>query len=158
MTRFVDGVVLVFKWVGAAAIAGMMFLTCIDVVLRAAGSPILGAVEVVGFMATIGVACSLPYTHKMGGHVGVDMIVRKLSPKTQGAVDAVTGALATVLFAVVSWRCFLYAETLRKSGEVSMTLEFPAFIFVHFLGLAFAALALTILAGVIDSAKKAVRG
>jgi TRAP-type C4-dicarboxylate transport system permease small subunit len=157
MRNIVDRVVQVFKIIGAAAIAGMMFLTCLDVILRAAGRPIFGAVEVVGFMATIGVACSLPYTHQQAGHVGVDMIIRRLSSRAQGVVDLVTGAAAMILFAIVSWRCFVYAENLRKTGEVSMTLEFPAYIFVYFLGVAFAALCLTMLVNIVDSARQAVQ-
>lgn len=157
MSKFVDRVVQVFKWIGAAAIAGMMFLTCIDVIMRIAGRPILGAVEIVGFMATIGVACSLPYTHQESGHVGVDMIIRKLSDRGQGLVDSITGLASFILFALVSWRCFVYGDTLRASGEVSMTLEFPAYIFVHFLGVAFAGLCLTILAGLVSSIKRVVQ-
>jgi TRAP-type C4-dicarboxylate transport system permease small subunit len=114
MRTYVDRVILVFKWIGAAAIAGMMFLTCLDVILRAAGRPIFGAVEIVGFMATIGVACSLPYTHQQSGHVGVDMLIRRLSPRAQGVVDFITNSAAMILFAVVSWRCFVYGENLRK--------------------------------------------
>ena len=109
----------------AAAIAAMMFLTCVDVVLRATGRPILGAVEIVGFLATIGLACSMPYAHQSGGHAGVDMLIRHFSPRVQGWVDTITGLVTTVLFLLVSWRCFVYAENLRRTGEVSMTLEFP---------------------------------
>jgi TRAP-type C4-dicarboxylate transport system permease small subunit len=157
MRTYVDRVILVFKWIGAAAIAGMMFLTCLDVILRAAGRPIFGAVEIVGFMATIGVACSLPYTHQQSGHVGVDMLIRRLSPRAQGVVDFITNSAAMILFAVVSWRCFVYGENLRKTGEVSMTLEFPAYIFVYFLGVAFAALCLAILVQVADAGRQAVQ-
>jgi TRAP-type transport system small permease protein len=143
-----------FKWVGAASIAGMMFLSCADIIMRAAGKPILGAVESVGFMATIALACSLPYTHIMRGHVGVDMVVRKLPDRAQGLVDLVTSIISVILFTIVAWQCFLYANTLKASGEVSMTLEFPAYVFVHFIGLAFVVLCLAILIDVCNAARK----
>ncbi len=156
MKKAVDGLVSLLKWIGAFSIAGMMLLTCADVVMRAAGRPIWGAVEVAGFLATIALACALPFTHVMRGHVGVDMVVRHLPERLQAVVDLITGLLATLLFILVSWRSFLYATTLKKSGEVSMTLEFPAYVFVYFIGFAFAVLSLAILLDVIYSFKKAV--
>lgn len=156
MNKAINGLVTFIKWIGAIAIAVMMFLTCADVIMRAAGRPIFGAVEIVGFLATTALACSLPYTHVARGHVGVDLLVRRLPPRVQAVVDSITGLLALVLFAIVSWRCFLYAKTLKNSGEVSMTLEFPAYYFVYLIGLAFAVLTLTILVDLVKNVEKAV--
>ena len=156
MKKTVDFLVNLLKWIGAASIAVMMFLTCLDVILRALNRPLAGAVEITGFLATIGLACSLPYTHVNHGHVGVDMLVRHLPSKGQGLVDLVTGTLALGLFAIISWRCFVYGVTLQQSGEVSMTLGWPSYIFVHLIGFAFAVLVLTITTDVINAWKKVI--
>ncbi len=155
MKKYVDSLVALLKWIGASSIAVMMFLTCADVIMRAFGRPIGGAVEITGFLAIIALACAMPYTHAMKGHVGVDMVVRHLPKRARGAVDLVTGVLGTLLFIIISWRSFLYASTLKNSGEVSMTLEFPSYIFVYFISFAFAVLTLVILFDVINSFKKA---
>jgi TRAP-type C4-dicarboxylate transport system permease small subunit len=142
MRAFTDALVTVLKWVGAFAIAGMMLMVCADVIMRALGTPIRGAVEITGFLATTALACSLPFTHVVRGHVGVDMLVRKMPERHQAVVDSVTSALALVMFAIVSWRCFVYGANLKATGEVSMTLGMPTYYFVYFIGVAFIVLCL----------------
>jgi len=99
-------------------------------------------------------ACAMPYTHAVGGHVGVDLLIRRLSPRWQGRVDAVTSFLALGLFAIVAWRMFLYAESLKRSGEVSMTLELPSYLLVYGVSVAFVILSLVVLQQFIMSLQK----
>jgi TRAP-type C4-dicarboxylate transport system permease small subunit len=113
------------KVIGAICLAGMMLLTCVDVVGRAFGYPIFGSVEIVGFMATLAVVMAMPYTHQVQGHIGVEIIVRLFSEKTQTIIEICTGILSLILFAIVTWRMTVYADTMEKSGEVSMNLELP---------------------------------
>jgi len=153
----VDRLVALLKRIGGAALVGMVVMTCFDVVTRYFGHPIFGAVEIVSFMATILLACAMPLTEVEKGHVGVDLFVRKLSPRAQAITDAVTGLISTLLFAVVSWRMFLYAATIRKSGEVSMSLQWPTHVFVYLVAVAFAVLSLVILSQFLDNARKAIR-
>jgi len=77
--KTIDWIVEKLKIVGAACLVGMTFLTCADVVGRLFLHPIFGSVEIVAFMATLSVAMALPYTHKIQGHVGVEILVRLLS-------------------------------------------------------------------------------
>lgn len=119
------------KVVGAACLVGMMGLTCVDVVGRFFKHPIFGSVELVGFMATIAVAMALPYTHKVDGHVGVEIVVRLFSDRTREVIALCTSFLSLLLFAVVTWRMTLYARTMHASGEVSMNLEFPEYAVIY---------------------------
>jgi len=135
--KAIDRLVSIFKVFGAACIAGMMFLTCSDVIGRLFGHPILGAEEIVGFMAALAMAAAMPYTHAMHAHVGVDMLVKELSPKAQAIVDSITNFLALVLFALMGWQTWLYAGALKRSGQVSMTLELPSYYVVYFLAFCF---------------------
>lgn len=113
------------KIIGAACLVGMMLLTCVDVVGRAFGHPIFGSVEIVGYMAILSVVMAMPYTHQVQGHIGVEIIVRLFSEKTQTIIEICTGILSLILFAIVTWRMAVYASTMEKSGEVSMNLELP---------------------------------
>lgn len=153
---FIDHLVVALKRIGGLALVGMMLLTCFDVAFRAFGTPIFGAVEIVSFMATILLACAMPQTHQENGHVGVDLFIRKLKPQTQAVVDSVTNVVAALLFGLVCWRMIIYAGTMRKSGEVSMTLEFPAYILVYVVSVAFGVLALVIATGAVYKIKEAV--
>ena len=114
-----------FKVLGAVSLVGMAALTCVDVVGRLFGHPIFGSVEIVGFLATLTVALALPYTHQVKGHIGVEILVHLFSERTQTIIDLCTSIFSMGLFALITWRMFVYARTMQKAGEVSMNLEFP---------------------------------
>ena len=116
--------------IGALCIVGMTFLTVADVIGRFFRHPIFGSVEIVGFMATLAVASALPYTHKIKGHVGVEILVRLFSKRTQAIIDICTGILSLCLFGLVTWRMTLYANTMWRSGQVSISLELPEYVII----------------------------
>jgi TRAP-type C4-dicarboxylate transport system permease small subunit len=136
---------------GAICLVGMMALTCADVVGRYFGHPIFGSVEIVGFMATLAVALALPYTHQEKGHIGVEILVRLFSAKTQSVIELITSFISLALFAVVTWRMAVYARTMQKSGEVSMNLQFPEAIIIYVTAFCFLMFALMILQDIAKS-------
>ena len=142
------------KIIGAACLVGMTFLTCIDVVGRALGHPIFGSVEIVGFMATLAVVMAMPYTHQVQGHIGVEILVRILSEKTQTIIDICTGILSLILFSVISWRMAVYAHTMQESGEVSMNLELPEHAIIYVTAFCLVVFTLIILKDVINNIGK----
>jgi TRAP-type C4-dicarboxylate transport system permease small subunit len=142
------------KLVGAVALTAMMMLTVVDVIGRFFKSPIFGSVELVGFLATIVVAAALPYTYKMDGHVGVEILVRLLPEKTQTVMDIVTRTLTLILFVLITWQMFLYAEDIYKTGEVSMNLEFPIYYLVYLLSFALLVFTVTIVESIVQDIMK----
>lgn len=132
------------KLIGAVALTVMMMLTVVDVIGRFFKSPIFGSVELVGFLATIVVAAALPYTYKMDGHVGVEILVRLLPDKSQIWIDIITRILTLVLFILITWQMFLYAEDIQHTGEVSMNLQFPIYYIVYLLSFALLIFTVTI--------------
>jgi TRAP-type C4-dicarboxylate transport system permease small subunit len=121
------------KIIGATALTAMMLLTVVDVIGRFFKYPIFGSVELVGILATIVVAAALPYTYKVDGHVGVEILVRLLSQRAQIIIDLFTRTLSLFLFCLVTWQMFLYAADIHDTGEVSMNLEFPIYYIVYLL-------------------------
>ena len=151
---FIQWIVDKMKIVGAVCLVGMTMLTCADVVGRAFGHPIFGSVEIVGFMATLTVVMALPYTHQENGHIGVELVVRRLSEKTQTIIDISTGVLSLALFAVVTWRMMVYALTMQESGEVSMNLELPEHLIVYVAAFCFLVFTFNILDSIIKHIRK----
>ncbi len=133
------------KMIGMTALVGMMMLTVIDVIGRFFKHPIFGSVELVGFFATIIVATALPYTYKMEGHVGVEILVRLLSKKVQLVIDIFTRFISLLLFCLITWQMFLYANDIKHSGEVSMNIEFPIYLIVYLLAFGLLAFSVTII-------------
>jgi TRAP-type C4-dicarboxylate transport system permease small subunit len=154
--KIVDKLVVIFKVFGAACITGMMLLTCSDVIGRLFGHPLLGAEEIVGLMAAMAMAAAMPYAHAMHAHVGVDMLVKELSPKQQAIIDAITNTLAFILFILMGWQTWLYAFDLKNSGQVSMTLQLPSYYVVFFLSFCFFVFCAVILVEIFQHIHKAV--
>ena len=150
----VDKLIVIVKRIGGAALVGMMLVTCVDVIFRAFDRPIFGAVEIVSFMATMVLACAMPLTERERGHVGVDLFIRKLSTRAQAVFGAATNLASTILFGLVAWQMFLYAANMKKTGEVSMSLEFPVYYLVYLVAVAFAVLSLVILVEFFSSLRK----
>ncbi len=149
-----DQVMEKMKVIGALCLVGMALLTCVDVVGRFFRHPILGSVELVGFMATLAVAMALPFTDKNEGHVGVEIIFRMLSEKTQTVIDIFTRLLGLGLMAVLAWRMAVYARTMQRSGEVSISLALPEYIVIYATSFCCLILCLTILKDLILNFKK----
>lgn len=149
----IEKLIVVVKRIGGTALVGMMVVTCVDVIFRAFGRPIFGAVEVVSFMATIVLACAMPQTEREHGHVGVDLFIRRASPRVQAVVGLITNFASMILFALVAWQMFLYAADMKQTGEVSMSLQFPYYYLVYLVAVAFSVLSLVILVEFLTKAR-----
>jgi C4-dicarboxylate transporter, DctQ subunit len=142
------------KIIGAACLVGMMLLTCVDVVGRAFSHPVFGSVEIVGYMAILSVVMAMPYTHQVQGHIGVEIIVRLFSEKTQTIIDICTGITSLILFAIVTWRMTDYANTMKESGEVSMNLELPEYAIIYVTAFCLLIFTLIILRDILNNIRK----
>jgi TRAP-type C4-dicarboxylate transport system permease small subunit len=140
------------KVCGAVCLMGMTLLTCLDVIGRKLGHPLFGAVELVGFMATLAAAMALPYTHQMKGHIGVELVVRNFSSRTQIMIELVTNLVALILFGLVTWRMMKYAATIHASGQVSISLRFPEHLIIYLVAFCFLIFVLTIVEEMVTAA------
>jgi len=116
-----------FNALACSAVVAMMVLTFTDVVLRLFRRPIPGVYELVGFFGAIGVSFALAYTSVERGHIAVDLVVGKLSKRTQLLIDGLASIVGSCLFCLVTWQSILYGLDLKKSGEVSLTLGVPLY-------------------------------
>ncbi len=144
----------ILKIIGGVAITAMMALTVFDVVGRFFKYPIFGSIEIIGFLAAITVAAALPYTHKMEGHVGVELLVRLLPKKIQIGIKIITQTLTLFLFTLITWQMFLYARELDKTGEVSMNLGFPIHYLVYLIACGLVVFSVTIIETIIENFMK----
>jgi len=152
--KVINWVVEKQKVIGACCLVGMMGLTCVDVVGRFFRHPIFGSVELVGYMSTLSVAMALPYTQRVKGHIGVEIVFRLLRPKVQAVLDIFTSILSLLFFSIVTWRMTAYALDLYRSGEVSMNLEFPEYTIVYVVAFCFLVFVVIIISDVIENAKR----
>ena len=132
-------------WIAGAAIVAMMLLTCADVVLRYFRRPIPGTYELVCFLGAVAVAFAMAYTSVEKGHVSVSFVVNLFPQRIQGLIESITNSFGLFLFALIAWQSVIYANELRLSGEVSLTLELPFYPFVYGIGFSAAIVCLVLL-------------
>jgi TRAP-type C4-dicarboxylate transport system permease small subunit len=146
-TRFVERLASLFNTIAAAAVVGMMVLTCLDVGLRFFRHPIPGTYEIVGLLGAVFVSFALARTSVDQGHIAVDFLVQRLPRRVQYVVEAVNAGICALLFTVVAWQCVRYAADLRASGEVSMTVQIPIHPFAFGIAVGCAMLSVVLYAG-----------
>jgi len=123
--------------VAGVAIVVMMLLTCADVVLRYFRKPIPGTYELVCFLGAVAVAFAMAHTSVEKGHVAVSFVVSLFPRRIQGLIESITTSFGLFFFVLIAWQSVIYANDLRLSGEVSLTLELPFYPFVY--GISFSA-------------------
>ena len=114
-----------------------MFLTCTDIVMRLFRRPIPGTYEIVGFLGAMVAGFALAQTTIERGHVAVQVVVTRFSPRWQKIIYLITHLLSILLFALLAWECMRYGNDFRVSGEVSLTIRIPFYPVVY--GIAFSA-------------------
>ncbi len=157
-------------WTAGLAIVLMMVLTCADILLRlcvtllhnygwkflAPFRPIPGTYELVCYLGAVAASFAMAHTSIESGHVAVSLVVRLFPQRVQGIIAAFTNFLGLYFFCMISWRSILYAEDLRTSGEVSLTLQLPYYPFVYGVSFAAAAVCLVLLMDFFESLNKAI--
>lgn len=135
-----DRIESAMRKVAAVCLMGMALVTGADVFMRGVfNAPIFGSEEIVGILGIIVVGFALPYTHAQKSHIGVEMLVRRLSRRARRMVKLLTDIATLVLVTVITWRMFLYGGSQAESGEVSMNLELPEYLVIYVLALGFLA-------------------
>jgi TRAP-type C4-dicarboxylate transport system permease small subunit len=117
-------------------LVGMTALTCADVILRCFRHPILGTYEIVGFLGAAVAAFAMAHTTMRRGHVAVEVLVSKLSPRVQVIIYLITHTLSIILFIMIAYECARFGNDLHATGEVSLTLQIPFYPVLY--GIAFA--------------------
>lgn len=131
MKRFVYSLSELMNLGAALCVLGMMLLTAFDVVGRLFKHPILGAYEMVGLLGALTIALAIPSTTRHKGHVAVEFVVEKLPPGLQRAGLIIANGLSLALFLLIAWQTFIYAGILRRTGEVTLSLQLPFYPVVY---------------------------
>ena len=145
-----------FNVLACAAVIAMMLLSVTDVVLRIFGKPVPGTYELVGFLGTIVVSFALAFTSMEKGHIAVELLVERLPQRAQLAIESFANFIGALLFGVIAYQAVLYALDLKKSGEVSSTLQMPAYPFIYGIAAGCALLCLLLITDSIKSFRRTI--
>ncbi len=135
------------KYIALWTLAGMMFLTFVDVMFRRVfNSPVLGAPELIEFMMGIVVTFSVVYCAYKKSHIAVDIIIVYFPDKTRKWLDCITSFITLFLFVLIAWQAFLYIGDEYHSRLTSPVLYIPVYPFIAAVAVGFVVICLVLLA------------
>jgi len=136
---------MILAYISDIFLVGMMVLTVADVIGNFFGHPIMGAEEVVGFLASLMIAFALPISHQDKAHIGVDILYTKFSKKGKKINNTIMSFFMSIFFFIAAIVCFNYAGYIKKVGTVSPTLGIPFFYIIYLISFSFFILAINVL-------------
>lgn len=155
---FARPIINVLLVVGTSILAGMMFLTALDVVLRYIfNRPIPGAYEVIEFLMAIVVPFGIAYCGHQGSHVVVDLLVVRFPKRVQAIIGSVTAFLSLGLLILITWQNLIYIKEQYGSKLTSAVLLIPVYPFVGVVAIGCAAFSLVLLIDFFNYLSEAVK-
>jgi TRAP-type C4-dicarboxylate transport system permease small subunit len=114
---FLSGVILCFT----------MCISVADVILRNLGMPFMGVYELVSIFGGLLAGFALPHSFFQKAHVRVDMVVEKLPPLIQAALEKITRVLVLLFIFIAIYFLLKMAWNLANTNTVSATLGVPMY-------------------------------
>ena len=126
-TGLLRGSIHALAAVGGLAVAGLIVVTVADVVGRQFGYPVKGAYDLVRVLGAIAMACALPLTKAVKGHIAIEYFFQKLGARGRAVTDTAMRLVLLTLFGLLAWQFVRQGRTFLQSGEVTATLHMPMF-------------------------------
>lgn len=120
--------------ISGVSIFVMIGTTCADVLLRELGFPFSGAVDIVKMASATALATALPYTTAVQGHVAIEFFYHRLNSIGRIVVASLCRLTSMLLFALLSWKSFIYGFKFYSKNQVSQTIELPIFWVPYLIG------------------------
>lgn len=134
------------KHIALWILAGMMFLTFVDVLSRYFfNSPVLGAPELIEFMMAIVVTFSVVYCAYKKSHINVDLIIVSLPDRVRTWLDCITSFMTLILFILIAWQAFILIADEYSSRLTSPVLYIPVYPFIAAVAVGFVVICLVLL-------------
>jgi TRAP-type C4-dicarboxylate transport system permease small subunit len=147
-----------FEHIAIFGFLGMMVGTLIDVVgAKAFQWPLPGGLEVVYFCQLIAISGALAYGEIDGRHIRVELFVDRFPRRTRAFFHGLAAFLGLGLFAILTWKSYQYALTLKAINDVTAASRIPLYPFAFWLGLSFIPLCLVLLAELLKAITEGFR-
>jgi TRAP-type C4-dicarboxylate transport system permease small subunit len=123
-------------------LAAMILLSCGNIFLRLVWIPIKGTYELLGFFSAVVAGLALGHAQLENAHTSVDILTDRYPPVVKKMITAAGHIICAIFFTIAAWQVWVWANTLRISGEVTETLRIYYYPFTFILGAGFFLLAL----------------
>jgi TRAP-type C4-dicarboxylate transport system permease small subunit len=119
MNRWVAGV-------GACFLIPLMLITAADVVGRDVfNHPIPGVIELSQYLLAVSILLGLAYTQQIKGHVGVSILISRLSMRAQLLVSLFGSLLGLFLFVLLAWQGLIVGLEEKTVSDMLRVPQYP---------------------------------
>jgi TRAP-type transport system small permease protein len=138
---------------------GLSFATVLDALLRYLwGRPIHGAFEATELLLAGIIFLGLPHANITDGHVSVDLLTQRFSPRAQHAIIAANAVLSAALLALITIEMARLAGEFYATSRTTITARIPVFPFIVPVTVAGGLAVLGFLAQAVGALARALRG
>ena len=111
---------------GMCLLIPLMLLTTADVVGRKfLSKTIPGSFEISEYILAVFILLGAAYTQQVKGHVGVDFIIARLSPRVRTACQIITTVLSLFIIAILIWHGWLEGIGERTVSDMLRIPQYP---------------------------------
>jgi C4-dicarboxylate transporter DctQ subunit len=115
--------------ISVVAISLVTLIMTTDVIMRYFfNSPFIFSIEICEFLLCLIVFLSLSYTFQMGGHIRVDLVIRRLHPGLQYWVRTATLGIASLYLFILTCQLVLFNIESYNFNRKSTVILFPIWI------------------------------
>ncbi len=147
-----------FSVLAQIALAGVMFLIVGNIILRRFAAPIPGTVEIVEMSGAVILGAGIAYCLYSGGHIFVDVLVQRLSFRTQAITDFITNFMMLIMNIILSWNLLIYGMRMSDRGFVTGQLGLPIAPAVYVVGIGFVLMILVNIRQLLFSGEILIKG
>lgn len=122
-------VMKVLLGIGAASLLAAMLVFVSNIIFRAFGKPIPGTYEMIGVCMVPVIAFAIGYTALVGGHVAIDIVIKRLQKRSQTICAFITTLLSIAFWALVAWKSTEFGLRQWTIGETTLQLLLPMSLF-----------------------------
>ena len=91
------------NWVAGFAVIMLLLGVFVDVFARFINRPIPGNIDTAEAILIPAVFFAMAYTHKLDGHIRVEILYTRMSTRIKGIMDSITLLIATGVYGFIIW-------------------------------------------------------
>lgn len=112
--------------VGLVGLLILAFATVTDALLRwLFNAPITGVRDAAALFVAAAISCSMPICIAERQHITIRFFGMQLGRRGEAALEAFGNLVTLVVFAIMAWQLWLYANHLSAENETTMVLGWP---------------------------------
>lgn len=128
--RWLERGLRLLAYAGGLVLVGLAALVIYEVFMRYFfGRPFRGGFEVTELAMSIIVACGLPYTAIIRGHVSVDLFSRTLDRPAYRWLNFGVHTLGALALALLAWQAWKHALSSMSYGDLTNMMRIPMYPF-----------------------------